>query len=60
MCSHRIDRRPDLDLLLSIHDEVIAEAPVGACDLKEFESLMAEASRRANLQLETTQVSVSS
>jgi DNA polymerase len=29
------------DLLLSIHDEVIAEAPIGTCTLPEFEAEMA-------------------
>jgi hypothetical protein len=39
---YRIDQRPEFDLLLSIHDEVIAEAAKDTCTLKEFESLMAE------------------
>jgi DNA polymerase bacteriophage-type len=29
------------DLLLSIHDEVIAEAPIGTCSLNDFEAMMA-------------------
>lgn len=38
----RIDQMDDFDLLLSIHDEVIAEAPIGACTLEEYEAIMAE------------------
>jgi DNA polymerase len=38
----RVDNDPRFDLLLSIHDEVIAEAPVGTCTLREFETMMAE------------------
>jgi DNA polymerase bacteriophage-type len=30
------------DLLLSIHDEVIAEAPIGTASVKEFEAIMSE------------------
>lgn len=37
----RVDEMPEFDLLLSIHDEVIAEAPKGTCTLKEFEAVMA-------------------
>lgn len=39
----RVDQLDDFDLLLSIHDEVVAEADKGACTLGEFEALMAEA-----------------
>jgi hypothetical protein len=39
---HRIDTTPPFELLLSIHDEVIAEAPIGTCSVKEFEALMSE------------------
>ncbi len=38
----RIDQDDRFDLLLSIHDEVIAEAPIGTCDVKEFETIMSE------------------
>jgi DNA polymerase len=38
----RVDLMNEFDLLLSIHDEVIVEAPKGACTLKEFEATMAE------------------
>lgn len=38
----RVDELPEFDLLLSIHDEVIAEAERGTCSVKEFESIMAE------------------
>jgi len=37
----RVDMEPDFDLLLSIHDEVIAEAPIGTATVKEFEAMMA-------------------
>jgi DNA polymerase len=39
---YRIDQMPEFDLLLSIHDEVIAEAPKGTCDLKVYEAIMSE------------------
>ena len=39
---YRVDQLDDFDLLLSIHDEVIAEAPTDACTLKDFEALMSE------------------
>lgn len=39
---YRIDQLDDFRLLLSIHDEVIAEAPIGAATVKEFEALMSE------------------
>ena len=38
----RVDELDPFDLLLSIHDEVIAEAPKGTCELHEFEAIMAE------------------
>lgn len=38
----RVDNDPRFGLLLSIHDEVIAEAPIGTASLKEFEGLMSE------------------
>lgn len=38
---YRVDQYPEFDLLLSIHDEVIAEADKGTCNVKEFESIMA-------------------
>jgi len=38
----RVDEHPDFDLLLSIHDEVISEAPIGTASVKEFEALMSE------------------
>jgi DNA polymerase bacteriophage-type len=38
----RVDQDDRFDLLLSIHDEVIAEAPIGTCSLKEFEEIMSE------------------
>lgn len=38
----RIDQMPEFDLLLSIHDEVIAEAPIGTYDLKGYEAIMSE------------------
>lgn len=37
----RVDETDEFDLLLSIHDEVVAEAPIGTATLKEFEELMA-------------------
>jgi len=37
----RVDEMDDFDLLLSIHDEVIAEAPIGSATCKEFEDIMA-------------------
>jgi DNA polymerase bacteriophage-type len=36
----RIDEMPEFDLLLSIHDEVIAEAAIGTCKVNEFEDIM--------------------
>lgn len=39
----RVDQRDDMALLLSIHDEVVAEGRRGACTLPEFEALVAEA-----------------
>jgi DNA polymerase len=39
---YRIDGRIEFDLLLSIHDEAIAEAPIGTMPLKEFEEIMSE------------------
>ena len=39
----RVDQTIDLDVLLSIHDEVVAEGEKDACTLGEFEALMAEA-----------------
>jgi DNA polymerase len=38
----RVDERDDLDLLLSIHDEVVAEGAKDACSLGDFEALMAQ------------------
>ncbi len=38
----RVDELPEFDLLLSIHDEVIAEAAQGTCTVKEFEAIMSE------------------
>lgn len=38
---YRIDEQIEFDLLLSIHDEVIAEAAKGTCTVKEFEAIMA-------------------
>ncbi len=38
----RVDELPEFDLLLSIHDEVIAEAAIGTCAVKEFEAIMSE------------------
>jgi|GEM_PF-2578291 len=38
----RIDEIDEFDLLLSIHDEVIAEANIGTCNVKEFEAIMSE------------------
>jgi len=37
---HRVDELPEFDLLLSIHDEVIAEAAKGTCTREEFEAIM--------------------
>jgi len=36
----RVDELDPFDLLLSIHDEVIAEAPIGTCAVKDFEAIM--------------------
>jgi DNA polymerase len=38
----RVDEMDGFDLLLSIHDEVVAEAREGACTLGEFEAVVAE------------------
>ena len=38
----RVDAEPDFDLLLSIHDEVIAEAPIGTATVREFEGMVSE------------------
>ena len=38
----RADDRPEYDVLLSVHDELICEADEGAGDVGEFERLMAE------------------
>jgi DNA polymerase len=38
----RIDEMPEFDLLLSIHDEVIAEAAKGTCAVNEFEAIMSQ------------------
>jgi len=38
----RVDELPEFDLLLSIHDEVIAEAAKGTCKVHEFEAIMSE------------------
>jgi hypothetical protein len=45
---HRVDERDPFRLLLSIHDEVIAEAPIGTCKVKEFEDIMAEVPKWAS------------
>jgi hypothetical protein len=37
----RVDQDDRFDLLLSIHDEVIAEGEIGCCTLREFEDQMA-------------------
>lgn len=37
----RCDAHPTYDLVLSVHDELIAEAPLGQGNVKEFETLMA-------------------
>lgn len=39
---YRVDQHPDYDILLSVHDELIAECDAGTGDVKEFEALMAE------------------
>jgi DNA polymerase len=39
---YRVDQGGVFDLLLSIHDEVIAEAPIGTASVKEFEAIMSE------------------
>ena len=39
---YRVDLTGVFRLLLSIHDEVIAEAPIGTATRKEFEALMSE------------------
>jgi DNA polymerase len=38
----RVDEMDIFDLLLSIHDEVVAEASKGACTLSEFEAVVAQ------------------
>jgi hypothetical protein len=38
----RVDQMAEFDLLLSIHDEVIAEAEIGTCPIHEFEAIMAK------------------
>jgi DNA polymerase len=38
----RIDEMDEFDLLLSIHDEVIAEGAIGTCAVEEFEAIMSE------------------
>ncbi len=38
----RVDQLEPFDLLLSIHDEVIAEAAKGTCAVEEFEAIMSE------------------
>lgn len=38
----RVDTDGRFALLLSIHDEVIAEAPIGTCSVEEFEALTSE------------------
>lgn len=38
----RVDEMDEFDLLLSIHDEVIAEAAKGTCAVEEFEAIMSE------------------
>jgi DNA polymerase len=38
----RIDQMDQFALLLSIHDEVIAEGDIGTCELHEFEAIMSE------------------
>jgi len=38
----RVDNHPDYDLLLSVHDEEIAECDEGKGNLEEFEALMEE------------------
>ncbi len=39
---YRVDQHGAFDLLLSIHDEVIAEAPIGTMDVPQFEALVSE------------------
>lgn len=38
----RVDRLAPFALLLSIHDEVVSEAPIGTATVKEFENIMSE------------------
>lgn len=38
----RCDRSEKYDLLLSVHDEVVAEADLGAGDVREFEHMMSQ------------------
>lgn len=44
----RVDQHGDFDLLLSIHDEVIAEAPEGTMAVSAFEALVSEVPIWAN------------
>jgi DNA polymerase len=37
---YRVDQMDEFDLLLSIHDEVIAEAEIGTCAVQDFEAIM--------------------
>lgn len=45
---YRVDQDERFDLLLSIHDEVIAEAPIGTMSVPEFEAIMSEVPIWAN------------
>lgn len=38
----RVDQHEAFDLLLSIHDEVIAEAPIGTMKVSDFEAMVSE------------------
>ena len=38
----RCDDNPKYDVLMSVHDELIAECPIGIGNVKEFEKLMSE------------------
>lgn len=44
----RCDDHPKYDVLMSVHDELIAECPIGVGNVKEFEQLMAETPAWAN------------
>ena len=44
----RIDSDPRFDLVLWIHDEVIAEAPIGTMEVPAFEKLVSEVSSWAS------------